>query len=292
VYARAVLDPAAVAAIEDLELAARLVVEGLHAGRHRSPFHGFSSEFSQHRQYRPGDDLKHLDWKMLARTDRLYTRQFRETTTMSVMLVVDTSPSMAFPPQGVSKFRYATVVAAALAYLIVNDGDAVGLMTMQDGALRFLPAKGGRVHLRALLTTLEALDPTAAWNAERVLTRAAELLKRRGVLLALSDFYDAEDDTRRALRRAARRGHDVGMLQVVSRAEIEFPYADDAEFEDLETGETTLVAGRGMAAAYRSAMGDFLSRCRAEAHRDGLSYALFPTDAPPSRMLRHYLLKR
>ena len=287
-----VLDPKTVGAIEDLELAARLIVEGLHTGRHRSPFHGFSTEFSQYRQYRPGDDLKHLDWKMLARTDRLYTRQFRETTNMQVMLVADTSPSMAFPDGDHAKFRYAVVLTAALAYLIIKQGDAAGVMTMQDGKLQFLPARGGRVHLRAVLAMLDQLEPSPGWDAERVLSRSAELLKRRGVLLVVSDFYDAEEATRRALRRAARRGHDVGMLQVISRDEIAFPYRDDAEFEDLETGARQIVAGRAMAREYRSAVADFLSRCRAEAHRDGISYALFPTDAPPARILRHYLLRR
>jgi len=125
-----------------------------------------------------------------------------------------------------------------------------------------------------------------------VLTRSAELLRRRGVLLVASDFYDEEDATRRALRRAARRGHDVGMLQVVSREEIEFPFKDDAEFEDLETGARQIVAGRAMARDYRAAVADFLSRCRTEANRDGVSYALLPTDTPPARVLRNYLLRR
>src|SRR3954464_12485371 len=123
------LSASVVAGIDDLELAARLVVEGLRAGGHRSPFHGFSADFQQHRPYRSGDDLKYLDWKILARTDRLYSRQFRETTSMSVMLVLDASASMAFPEKGASKFRYACVVAASLAYLISSQGDAVGLMS-------------------------------------------------------------------------------------------------------------------------------------------------------------------
>src|SRR5687768_15842101 len=120
------LSAAAVAAIEDLELAARVVVEGLRAGGHRSPYHGYSAEFQQHRSYRAGDDLKYLDWKLLARTDRLYTRQFRETTSMSVMIVLDTSASLAFPERGVSKFRYATILAASIAHLVVTQGDAAG----------------------------------------------------------------------------------------------------------------------------------------------------------------------
>src|SRR5688572_30940469 len=123
------LSASVVAAIDDLELAARRVVEGLRAGGHKSPFHGYSADFQQHRPYRAGDDLKYLDWKILARTDRLYSRQFRETTSMSVMIVLDASASMAFPETGLTKFRYATIVAAALAYLIASKGDAVGLMT-------------------------------------------------------------------------------------------------------------------------------------------------------------------
>src|SRR3954468_21764575 len=125
------LSPTVVAAIDDLELAARLVVEGLRTGGHRSPFHGYTTEFRQHRPYRAGDDLKYLDWKLYARSDRLYTRQFRETTNLSVMLALDTSGSMEYPPTGVSKFRYGQILTAALAYLASEDGHAVGVMTMQ-----------------------------------------------------------------------------------------------------------------------------------------------------------------
>ena len=286
------LDPAAIAAIEDLELSARLVVEGFRTGQHRSPLHGFSAEFSQYRQYRPGDDLKHLDWKALARTDRLYTRQFRETTNMAVMLVIDTSASMDYPRQGVSKFQYARVVASALAYLIVTQGDAVGLMTIDGGRLSYLPARGGRLHLRALIARLGQLKAAGTWRPAEAIARGAELLKRRGVVIALSDFYDDEAETSRALRRVARRGHDAAMLQVISRDEIAFPFDDDVEFEDAESGERRLVSAATIAREYRAGIGDFLERCRTEAKRDGVDYALFPTDVAPERALRSYLIKR
>ena len=286
------LDPAAIAAIEDLELSARLIVEGFRTGQHRSPLHGFSAEFSQYRQYRPGDDLKHLDWKALARTDRLYTRQFRETTNMAVMLVVDTSASMDYPRGGVSKFQYARVVASALAYLIVTQGDAVGLMTIDGGRLSYLPARGGRVHLRALIARLGQLKASGTWRPADAITRGAELLKRRGVVIALSDFYDDEAETARALRRVARRGHDATMLQVISRDEIAFPFDDDVEFEDAESGERRLVSAATVARDYRAGVADFLERCRSEAKRDGVDYALFTTDVAPERALRSYLIKR
>src|SRR5687767_6960702 len=264
----AVLSADVVTAIEDLELAARLVVEGLRAGSHRSPFHGYSSEFQQHRPYRAGDDLKYLDWKLLARTDRLYSKQFRETTSMSAMLVLDTSASMAFPETGISKFRYASIIAASLAYLISAQGDAVGLMTMTDGAFGYVPAKAGRPHLRSLIARIDRLVPRGQWEPERAIARGAELLKRRGVMIVISDFYDAEDETRRELRRVARRGHDVTMLQVMSPEETGFTYRGGVELEDLESGERRLVDPVEVELDYRAAVAEFLERCRTLAHRD------------------------
>ena len=281
-----------VTAIEDLELAARLVVEGLRAGSHRSPFHGFSSEFQQHRPYRVGDDLKYLDWKLLARTDRLYTRQFRETTSMSVMLVLDGSASMAFPETGTSKWRYAAVLAASLAHLVVSQGDAVGLLAMTNDRLTYLPAKGGRPHLRSLIATMDRLQPAGSWSPARGIARGAELLKRRGVVLVLSDFQDAEDETHRELRRVASHGHDVAMLQVVAPDESTFPYTGDIEFEDLETSQRRLIDAGAIGAEYRRAFETFLERSRAHARRDRVDYALMRTDLPPGRTLRDFLMQR
>jgi len=286
------LDPAVVAAIDDLELAARLIVEGLRSGPHRSPFHGFSTEFSRHRPYQPGDDFRHLDWKLLARTDRLYSRQFRETTNMSVMIVLDASASMDFPATGVSKFRYATVLAAALSYLIVTDGDRAGLMTSTGGALTYVPVRGGRLHLRTLLSQLERLTPAGVWKPAQSIARAADILKRRGLVIVISDFYDAEEETLRELKRVRRRGHDVAMLQIVSRPEIDFSYDGQIEFEDLESGGKQLVDATTATAGYRTAIGAFLAEWKRRARQDGIEYARFTTDQPPSDALRSYLVQR
>jgi uncharacterized protein (DUF58 family) len=286
------LSPAVAAAVDDLELAARVVVEGLRAGGHRSPFHGYSAEFQQHRPYRAGDDLKYLDWKILARTDRLYSKQFRETTSMSAMIVLDTSASMAFPEEGVSKFRYASIIAASLAYLISAQGDAVGLMTMSNGGFGYVPAKAGRPHLRSLIARIDRLAPRGAWEPPRAIARGAELLKRRGVVIVISDFYDAEEETRRELRQVARRGHDVAMLQVMSPEETSFPYRGSLEVEDLESGERRLMDAGTMEREYRAKVAEFLERCRTLAHRDGVDYALMSTGSAPERVLRDYLVRR
>jgi len=294
-----VCPPETLAQIADLELVARIIVEGLVSGLHRSPFHGYSAEFSQYRHYRLGDDLKYVDWKLVARTDRLYTKQFRETTNMAAALVLDASASMAFPlarrragskaaDRVLSKFRYAVIAAAALAHLISGQGDAIGLLA-GDG---FLPPRAGRQHLRRLLATLGALEPHDAWHGGEMVRRAAEHLSRRGLLLVLSDFYDAEDTTLAELRRAARMGHEVVLFQILSLDELELPYRRDLEFTDLETGRRLAINAGLARREYKDAIAAFLERWRSRAVAEGFQYSLIVTDTPPDRALRNFLLSR
>ena len=290
--------PGVLAGIADLELVARIVVDGLVSGLHRSPFHGYSAEFSQYRHYQQGDDLKYVDWKLVARTDRVYTKQFRETTNMAAMIVVDTSASMAFAGMAgagsaasgsaPSKFRYAVIAAAALAHLIAGQGDAVGL----QGGERFIAPRAGRHHLRGVLAALSSLGAQGAWAGTGDVRRAAERLKRRGLLLVLSDFYDDEDRTLAELRRAHRMGHEVVLFQILTRDEIELPYRRDVEFTDLETGRR-LAINAGLARRdYKDAVAAFLEKWRSRAAVEGFQYSLIVTDMPPQRALRNFLLAR
>ena len=281
--------PEVLARVADLELVARIVVEGLVSGLHRSPFHGYSAEFSQYRHYRPGDDLKYVDWKLVARTDRVYTKQFRETTNMACAIVLDTSGSMDFAGAGsVTKFRYAVIAAAALAHLISGQGDAIGLLAGE----RFLAPRAGRPHLRGLLAGLSTLAPGGGWGAADQVRRAAERLKRRGLLLVISDFYDDEERVLVELRHAARMGHEVVLFQILSRDEIELPYRRDLEFADLESGRT-LTVNAGLARRdYTDAMAAFLERWHSRAGAEGIQYSLIVTDTPPERALRNFLLAR
>ena len=291
--------PHVLAEIADLELVARIVVDGLVSGLHRSPFHGYSAEFSQYRHYQQGDDLKYVDWKLVARTDRVYTKQFRETTNMAAMLVVDTSASMAFagmergaedPATGAapSKFRYAVIAAAALAHLIAGQGDAVGV---QAGD-RFIAPRAGRQHLRGVLAALAGLDAKGAWGGPGAIRRAAERLKRRGLLLVLSDFYDDEDQTLAELRHAHRMGHEVVVFQILTRDEIELPYRRDLALTDLETGRRLAVNARLARREYTDAVAAFLEQWRSRAAAEGLQYSLVVTDVAPQRALRNFLLAR
>ena len=297
--------PEVLAGIADLELVARIVVEGLSArfgatvavrnvslamldrrvtaiigpsgcGKStflRSPFHGYSAEFNQYRHYRPGDDLKYVDWKLVARTDRVYTRQFRETTNMASAIVLDTSGSMAFPVAGsertrpVSKFRYAVIAAAALAHLISGQGDAVGLLAGEQ----FLPPRAGRQHLRGLLAGLSSLAPSGGFSAADSVRRASERLKRRGLLLVLSDFYDDEERTCREISPGTLACCESGRLR----------------------RGRTLAINAGLARrGYQDAVAAFLERWHGRAGAEGFQYSLIVTDTPPQRALRNVLLAR
>ena len=282
-----VCPPEVLARIADLELVARIVVEGLVSGLHRSPFHGYSAEFSQYRHYRPGDDLKYVDWKLVARTDRVYTKQFRETTNMASAIVLDTSGSMDFP-RTLTKFRYAVIAAAALAHLISSQGDAVGLLA----GGRFVAPRAGRQHLRGLLAGLASLAPGEGSGLVDNIRRASERLRRRGLLLVFSDFYDDEEQTRAQLRCAARMGHEVVLFQILSRDEIELPYRRDLELTDLETGRSLPINAGLARREYRDAIAAFLERWRSRAGAEGFQYSLIVTDTPPDRALRQFLLAR
>jgi uncharacterized protein (DUF58 family) len=294
--ARDTCPPEVLAQIADLELVARIVVEGLVSGLHRSPLHGYSAEFSQYRHYRPGDDLKYVDWKLVARTDRVYTKQFRETTNLAAALVLDTSASMGFPLAGrvasadapISKFRYAVIAAAALAHLIAGQGDSIGLLAGD----RFIAPRAGRPHLRALLAALTVLAAHGAWDGGGSIRRAAERLKRRGLLIVLSDFYDEEERTQAELRRAARMGHEVVLFQILSRDELELPYRRDLDLSDLETGRRLAINAGLARREYKDAVAAFLERWRSRAGAEGFQYSLIVTDTPPDRALRHFLLAR
>jgi uncharacterized protein (DUF58 family) len=308
-----VLRPDLLASLGDLELAARLIVEGMQAGGHRSLYRGVGTEFVQHRPYVQGDSLRYLDWKLLARTDRLQTRQYRESTQVGLLLVLDTSASMGFPePAGsapapawaregegeggtgfvVSRLRYGILLAAALAWLAISRGEAVGLLTWTGSRPLHLPPRSGRPHLRRLLAELERLEPRGAWPPAEAMDQAAALLRRRGMVVAISDFYDDEAALQSSLRRAARRGHDVAMLQLTSEEEVDFPFDGEMEFEDAETGARLLTHAGSSADAVRARIRAFHDRLRRAALRDGIDHLRLSTSEAPGPALRRYLLTR
>ena len=286
------LDPALLARIADLELAARLIVEGARLGVHRSPYMGTGAEFQQMRPYLPGDDLKHLDWKHYARTDKLFTRVYRETTEWPVMLVIDTSRSMAFANrQGVAKLRVATLLAAAMTYLLIRQGEAVGMVSHGAEAGPSLPARTGRTHLVRMLGTLAGLEPSGGTDLAGAVRRAVTRLGRRGCLALLSDLYGT-GEWAPTLREARRMGHEVVIFHVLAPEERSLEDRGDLEFVDLETGERLIVGTAAERDAYARRMATFIDAQRSLARAEGSTYVEVDTTRPLADVLRSFTQQR
>lgn len=274
------------AAIRDLELRARVAVTGARHGPHTSPLHGFGAEFREYRHYRPGDDLKHVDWKAYARTRTLYTRRFTETTNLVALVVVDASASMDF----LGKFPLARTVAAALAMLVVDQGDAAGLIGGGSAAVH-VPAGHGVVHMARLLAALTRLVPDGRESFADVLARVGPRLPRHGVVIAVSDFYD-DAATRPVLRRLVRAGHDVVAVQTLADEEQRLDVADDVELVDGETGAIRPVAAVTARAGYQARLAAWQRELRASLVRDGIEPLALTTADRLDHALRRFLLAR
>ena len=293
-----VVTSAELQSLRDLELVTKKTVEGLRQGLHRSPFHGYSAEFSQYRHYRHGDDLKYVDWKLFGRTDRFFTRQFRETTNLSALFVVDVSRSMDFPLGigdqgsgiGSSKFHLARSVAAVLGTLVLDQGDAAGVLAVDERA-HFVPARSGHHHLRVLLAELASLTPRGSSSIAEALKRAATILKRRGLVVVISDLYE-EEESLNQIRRLARMGHDVVVIHTLAREELTLDVGGAAEFVDLESGRRLLVQPSAAREPYVAAMTKWLSSVEQQLRRDGIDYLRLINDEPLEPALRRYLVAR
>lgn len=290
------LDPETASRLGRLDLVARLVVEGFITGLHRSPYHGFSVEFSEHRPYMPGDPLRDLDWKALAKTDRLYVKRYEEETNLKAWLMVDVSGSMGFAlEERLTKFRYASCLAAALAYLMLRQRDAVGLVLFRDGLVTFVPPRSTASHLNVLLRELSAAEPGAETKIAPSFHDLAERLSRRGLVIVLSDLLDDESAVLTGLRHFRHRGHEVLALQVLDPRERDLDLRRaDTRFVDLEHPEAEAITTQPwhIQEAYRERIEQMLTRYREGCAEAGVDYALIDTATPFDEALSRYLVRR
>jgi uncharacterized protein (DUF58 family) len=292
--ARRYLDPAVVARLASLDVRARLVVEGFIAGMHRSPFHGFSVEFAEHRPYMPGDPLKNLDWKVWARSDRYLVKQYTEETNLRGHLLLDLSGSMAFrsPRASMSKIEYAQSLAAALAYLMLHQQDAVGAMLFADRPLAYVPPRAVRSHLDVVLRTFASAEPGGRTRLGPALHELAERIKRRGLVILLSDLMDTPADVLSGLQHFRHRNHEVIVFHVLDPDEIDFPYADTATFVDMESGERLTTEPWEIAKRYREKLAAWTENYRRTCRERLIDYVPLDTRTPFDRALLAYLEKR
>lgn len=288
------LDPAIVARLAHLDVRARLVVEGFISGMHRSPFHGFSVEFAEHRPYMPGDPLKNLDWKVLARNDRYLVKQYTEETNLRAHLLVDLSGSMGFQSAraSLSKLEYARSLAAALAYLMLGQQDAVGAMLFAEQPMTFVPARSVRSHLDVLLKTLAQGQPQGRTRLGPSLHELAERIKRRGLIVLLSDLMDKPSEVLSGLQHFRHRHHEVIVFHILDPDEIEFPFHDTATFVDLESGERVTTEPWEIGERYRERLTAWQDHYRRACREQLVDYVPLDTRTPFDRALLAYLEKR
>lgn len=288
------LDPELLARIESLELLARAVVEGFMSGLHRSPFTGFSTEFTEYRQYNPGDDLRYLDWRLLGRTDRYFIKKYRADTNTQCHLLLDTSASMNYAhASSVTKLQYAKFLAASLAYLLNRQQDAVGMVAFDHQIHTHVPARNRTGHMRTVFGNLSLLEPGGETRLAESLHQLAELLTRRGIVVVISDFYDQPDRLQEAFQHLHFKGHDMVAFHVLDQNELDFEFTDPVLLlEDAETQEQMPVLPDVVMSGYRERMRkhvEDMRRCAAANHVD---YEVLTTKQPLDFALFSFLSRR
>ncbi|MCL2039631.1 MAG: DUF58 domain-containing protein [Bacteroidetes bacterium] len=290
---RKYLDPETIAKLGNIELKAKLIVEGFITGMHMSPYHGFSVEFSQHRQYRPGDELRFIDWKVYGRTGRYYVKEFEEETNLRCMLAIDTSASMKFSANNrISKFEYSCYLAAALSMLMIQQRDAVGLTLYSNEIKTFLPTNSKTSYISQILTALENATPSEDTLTANSLEILAERINRRGLVIIFSDFFDNMEAIVNAIRHLRHKKHEVLLFNILDPREVDFDFGQAANFIDLETGEQMVTQPYQIQKGYKGTMKTFLDNLKKECLHHNVDYNLVDTSTPFDKALLDYVIKR
>lgn len=287
------LDPHTLASLEGLDLQARMVVEGYVAGMHPSPYHGFSVEFAEHREYVPGDDIRHIDWKVWSKTDKLYLKQYEEETNLLLYLLLDTSESMSYHSgDNVTKLQYAEFIVAALAYMILQQQDSVGLALFDDAVRRYLKPAGQPSQLKELLHLLDVTPAREKSDLGLVFNDLAERFKKRGVVAVFSDLFDDVSRVITGLKHFRHRRHEVIVFHILDPAEIEFPFRDPTMFKGLEGMADILTDPHALRRAYQGELNSFLKEMEKECRLIDIDYVPLRTDQSLDVPLSSYLASR
>lgn len=286
------LDPQILSRLSNMELRARAVVEGFVAGLHKSPYRGFSVEFAEYREYTQGDDIRHIDWKVFARSDRYYVKEFEEETNLQCFILLDRSASMGYRSNGVSKLEYGSYLAAALAHFISRQHDGVGFISFDQEVVDFLPARSKASHIHAIMTYLERLTPGRETDLGKPLHELAEMISRRGMIILISDLFDDPAQTMDALQHFRFKGHDIIVFQIIDPDELSFPFTDTIRFEDAETTEEVTVVPTAIREEYLQTFNAFLEENRTGCLDLQADYSLLSTAEPLDLALFSYLAKR
>ena len=286
------LDPEVVSRLRHMELRARLVVEGFLQGMHRSPYHGFSVEFAEYRQYMPGDAPRYVDWKVYGKTDRYYVKVFEEETNLKGAILLDKSASMAFAGAGISKFRWGSMLAAALTFLMIKQQDAAGLVLFDDKIREYIPPRSVRGQMFQVLRALEHAAPSEQTQLSTALHGMAERLRRRGLCIVISDLFDDTDAVIRGLKHFRHRQHEVIVFHVLDDLERSFDFRDEARFIDMETKQEIRSQPWFIKKDYRARIDAWMADLSRQCREHRIDYVPVTTSTPFDRALMAYLNKR
>ena len=289
---RKYLQPETVAMLNSMALRARLVVEGYIIGQHRSPYHGFSVEFAEHRAYGSGDEIRHIDWKLFGKTDRLYVKQYEEETNLRAHLILDTSRSMLYSSGSVSKLNYANSLVAALSYLMVNQQDAAGLVQFSDRVNTFIPPKSKPSHLNAILTQLDDENAGNDTRVEPVLHEMAERIIKRGLVVLVSDLLDDPEQIMNGLKHFRHKKQEVIVFHILDRKELEFDFNTRTKFLDMESGDEVVTEPWHIRSSYTDLVSELQSYYRKDCRENLIDYFPVFTDQDLDRSITEYLNKR
>ena len=289
---RKYLRPETVALLNSMSLRARLVVEGYIIGHHRSPYHGFSVEFAEHRSYGPGDEIKHIDWKLFGKTDRLYVKRYEEETNLRAHIILDTSKSMLYSSAEVSKLSYANSLAASLSYLMINQQDAVGIAKFSDKIDTFIPPKARPSHLNLILSQLD--DKYSGYDTQIgiVLHELADRIRKRGMVILISDLLDKPENIIKGLKHFRHQNQEVIVFHIKDRKESEFDFNTRTKFFDMETGEEIVTEPRHIRSNYNELISKLESNYKSNCRENLIDYVPLFTDQSLDIGITEYLIKR
>ena len=281
-----------VAMLDSISMKAKMVVEGYIIGQHRSPYHGFSVEFAEHRSYEPGDEIRHIDWKLYGKTNRLYVKRYEEETNLRAHLILDTSKSMAYTSGGVSKLEYGSYLLAALSYLMIRQQDAAGVVLFDEDIKTFIPPKSIPSHLNTLLNTLDIRAPGEDTKIEPVLHEMAERIKKRGLVIIISDLFDDPENIMNGLKHFRHGKQEVILFHILDRNELEFDFNTRTKFVDMESGEEITTDPWHVKNEYKNLIKGLQDYYRSECRLNLIDYVPLFTDDSLDKGLSEYFNKR
>ena len=286
------LDPLTINKIDNLSLRARLVVEGFIIGMHKSPYHGFSVEFSEHRPYGFGDEIKYIDWKLWGKTDRFFVKRYEEETNLKAHIMIDQSASMGYSSHTINKLEYAKILAASFSYMLIKNQDAVGLYMFDSKIKKSISPRSTKGHLNLLLTEMDKIQPSSNTNIAQALHECAEKTHKKGLVILISDLMDNQDEILMGLKHFLYKGHEVIVFHILDPREIDFDFKERVRFRDLESGDEIITDPRQLKKSYQNNLNQFINFYKQNCGKHRIDYMPLSTNQSLETALTEYLVKR